>query len=121
MRAIAWMVLVSLAGWGAARAVLGTEAQTGVWYGMVGPLVIACTTWALVERTHRRKPAAVTSVLLAGFAAKAVFFAGYVVVVLRVLGAPLVPFAVGFSSYFIVLHLMEAMFLRRLLSGNAHA
>ncbi len=121
MKAIAWMILVSLGGWVVARTVLDTEAQVGVWYGMVGPLVIACTTWALVERTHRRKPSAVTSVLLAGFAAKAVFFAGYVVIVLRVLGAPLVPFAAGFSTYFIVLHLMEAMFLRHLLSGGAHA
>ena len=121
MKAVAWMVLVSFGLWFAARLVLSTDAQTGVWYGMVGPLVIACTTWALIERTHRRKPAAVTSVLLAGFAAKAVFFAGYVVIVLRVLKAPLVPFAAGFSTYFIVLHLMEAMFLRRLLSGGAHA
>jgi hypothetical protein len=53
--------------------------------------------------------------MVAALAVKMVFFGGYMVVVLRVLGMRPVPFIVSFAGYFIALHAMEALFLRRLL------
>jgi hypothetical protein len=49
-----------------------------------------------------------------GLAVKAVFFGAYVAGMLRVIGLRPVPFVVSFTSYFIALHVTEAMFLRRL-------
>ena len=46
---------------------------------------------------------------------KMVFFGVYVGVMLRGLSLRPVPFVVSFAAYFIALHAMEAMFLRRLL------
>ena len=40
---------------------------------------------------------------------------------LRGIGLRLAPFAVSFSSYFIALHLVEALFLRRLFAGGPRA
>jgi hypothetical protein len=53
-------------------------------------------------------------VLITGMAIKAVFFGVYVVVVLRILALRPGPFIASFTSYFIALHMMEALFMRRL-------
>jgi hypothetical protein len=52
--------------------------------------------------------------MVEGLAVKAVFFGAYVAGMLRVIGLRPVPFVVSFTSYFIALHVTEAMFLRRL-------
>jgi hypothetical protein len=53
-------------------------------------------------------------VMVQGLAVKAVFFGAYVVSMLRVVELRPVPFVVSFTGYFIALHVMEAMFMRRL-------
>jgi hypothetical protein len=53
-------------------------------------------------------------VMVTGMAVKAVFFGAYVVVMLRVLALRPGPFVASFTSYFIALHMMEALFMRRL-------
>jgi len=47
-----------------------------------------------------------------------VLFAAYVIVMIGVLAVRPVPFVAGFAGYFIALHLMEAMFLQRLLATS---
>jgi hypothetical protein len=56
--------------------------------------------------------------MIAALAVKMVFFGGYVAAMLRGLDLRPVPFVVSFAAYFIVLHVMEAMFLRRLLMND---
>jgi len=121
MMQAAWMAGVSVAAWLAASVVTDRTTSIELFLGMLAPLVVACTTWVMVERTHRRNPQAVTGLLLAGFAFKLVLFGGYVAVMLRVLHLRPVPFTVSFSSYFIVLHFVEALFLRRLFAGAPRA
>ena len=84
---------------------------------MLGPLVMACTSWVMTERTYKQDPRALTGLMVTAFAFKLVFFGGYVAVMLRVLQLRPVPFAVSFSSYFIALHAAEAICLRRLTSN----
>jgi uncharacterized membrane protein len=50
-----------------------------------------------------------------------VFFGGYVAVMLKGLHLRPVPFTVSFSSYFIALHFVEALLLRRLFAGGPRA
>jgi hypothetical protein len=50
-----------------------------------------------------------------------VFFGAYVAVMLRVVQLRPTPFAVSFSSYFIALPLIEALFLQRLFAGAPRA
>jgi len=87
--------------------------------GMIGPLLVASVSRVVAERTWRREPERLTGVMITAFAAKLIFFAAYVAFMLSVLSLRPVPFVVSFTSYFIALHLFEALSLRRLLA-DAH-
>lgn len=84
--------------------------------GMAGPLLSAAVSWVIVERTHATAPARVTSVLIAGFLVKMLFF-GALVGAVGLLGLRPRPFVVSFAVYFIALHVMEAACLHRLFSA----
>ena len=71
-------------------------------------------TRLVVEHTAATNRALLHQRLLQGFAVKAVFFAVYVVVMLRGLHLQPLPFVVSFTSAFIVLHVTEAILLQRL-------
>ncbi len=111
----------SVAAWMAASVVVGRTTGIELFFGMLGPLLVACATWVMAERTYTRDPRALTALMVAAFAFKLVFFGGYVAVMLRMLQLRLVPFAVSFSSYFIALHFVEALFLKRLFDGGSRA
>ncbi len=111
MRPIAWMVTTSVTSWLAAAVVVERRTSVEVLWGMLGPLAVAIGTWLAVERAKRQKP----------FAGKMVFFGAYVAVMLRVLRLRPAPFVISFTGFFIILYLMEALYLRRLFSGRMHA
>jgi hypothetical protein len=116
-----WMVAVSVLSWLGAAAIVGDAGNPEVMYGMGAPLLAAAGTWIVTVITHRSRPERVTNVLIGGLAVKAVFFAGYVVVMLRVLDVRPRPFVISFTAYFIALYGMEALFLRRLFAGRMPA
>ena len=72
-----------------------------------------------IEQTHRRDPGRVMGVLMQAFVIKVLFFGAYVVVMFRVVGVSMMPFVVSFTSYFLVLYLVEALMLQRLSTGSA--
>lgn len=121
MKQVAWMAGVSVAAWLAASAGVGRATGTEFFFGMLAPLGVACVSWVMAERTYCRDPRALTGLMMMAFAFKLVFFGGYVAVMLRVLQLRPVPFVVSFSSYFIALHFVEALFLRRLFAGGPRA
>ena len=102
------MAGASVGGWIVATVLFGRQTGAAVFLGMIAPLVAAVGSWLWIERAHRRDPRRVTGILMAGFAGKAVFFGGYVVVVLRVLGVRPAPFIASFTVFFIGLYLVEA-------------
>jgi len=110
-----WMAGASIASWLAVTRLLGIDADREIVLGMIGPLVAAVVTWVIVERTYTgRHPERLTPVMIQAFAAKMVFFGAYVVVMLKALHVRPVEFVVSFTSYFIALHLTEALCMRRL-------
>jgi len=110
-----WVVIAAIA------AGMGRQAGGEILAGMVGPLLAASVSWALAERTYTLQPERLTSLMIAAFAGKIVFFGAYVTVALKVLALRPVPFMLSFSGYFIAMYLMEALYLRRLFSGPAEA
>lgn len=82
--------------------------------GLLGPLAATTISLMLTEQTFRRHPERVTALMVKGFAAKFVFFGAYVWVVLTVLALRPLPFVVSFTSYFVILYLVEAVCLSRL-------
>jgi hypothetical protein len=114
MTPVAWMAGASVVSWLIASRAVGPEANPEVLYGMLAPLVVAVVSWIVIERTYRSNPERLTRVMVEGLAVKAVFFGAYVAGMLRVIELRPVPFVVSFTSYFIALHVTEAVFLRRL-------
>ena len=55
--------------------------------------------------------------MVVGLGAKAILFAAYVVLMVRVIGVRPVPFVLSFAGFFIALYAMEAYFLRRFFAG----
>jgi hypothetical protein len=118
MKPVWWMVGGSLCAWAMVTALVGGRSWQESLFGMIGPLVMASVTWILAERTHTRSPERLTSMLIKAFAAKVVFFGVYVIAMLGMLSLRPVPFVVSFTGYFIALHLMEALLLRRLMAAD---
>jgi hypothetical protein len=118
MRPAAWMAGASLSSWLVMTMTSNGLGDPEVLLGMAGPLASAVGSWLAYERVHRLTPARLTSVMIGALALKMVFFGGYVSVMLRGLDLRPVPFVASFAAYFIALHAMEAMFLRRLLMND---
>ena len=114
MTAVLWPSLASIA----SAAVLSARFGREVWLGMFAPLLVFSITWVLMERVYKTQPARLTSVMISAFVGKLVFFGAYVGLAIGVLGAKPAPFAVSLTGYFIALHLIEALWLKRLLVSS---
>jgi hypothetical protein len=112
MTPVVWMIASTVGSW--LLVAVATDVGVEVLGGLLGPLVAACASWVAADRVFRRAPERLTAVMVAAFAGKMVFFGAYVTIALAVVRLDARPFVIGFTSYFIALHLMEALFLRRL-------
>lgn len=117
-RPVAWMIGASVASWLALMAATGSSLMPELMLGMAGPLTSAVLTWQVLERTQSSTPERLTNVMITAFGVKALLFAVYVVVALWALGLRPKPFMLSFTGYYVGLHVVEAMFLRRLLAGD---
>ena len=121
MKPIIPVMVATLGSCLAASAFFDRQTSLAILAGMFGPLIAVTTTWILVAKLYRRHPAAVTQFMLAAFAGKLIFFGMYVTVMLGLLSLRPIPFIASFTSYFIVLYLTEALYLRRLFWGAMRA
>ena len=121
MKPAAVMIAASVGCWLVAALLIDARTRVEVLFGMVGPLAMAAGSWVLVERTFARNARLLTSVMIAAFAFKVVFFGAYVVVMLKLLLLRPAPFVASFVSYFVGLYLMEALYLRRMIEGSRSA
>lgn len=115
MKPVAWMIAVSAGSFAIAASFLDGRTRIEVLCGMAAPLAAAAATWVLAVRAYRSNPESLTGAMITGFGIKLVFFAAYVAVMLKGLALRPVPFIASFAGFFIALHLMEALFFRRLL------
>jgi hypothetical protein len=113
------MVAASVLSWAGAAALVDRRTSIEILFGMLGPLAAATGTWFLAEWVYRQRPQDLTALMATAFVFKIVFFGAYVAVVILLLRFRPVPFVVSFTSYFIALYLMEALYLRRLFSERS--
>jgi hypothetical protein len=116
-----WLVAGAIGSWAVAALIYAPAASRAVVLGMAAPVLSAAATWILIALAQRRNPAGVSGVMMAAFMAKMVFFGVYVVVMLRGLDLPAVPFIVSFTAYFVSLYAIEAVMLRRLFGAALSA
>jgi hypothetical protein len=122
MKETRWMIAAGFGSWLAAAAFVDRRTALEVLLGMVGPLAVVSVTWVLMARTYRANPDRLTSVMMKAFAGKMVVFGAYVALMLGVLSLRPVPFVASFTTYFIGLYLMQALYLRQMLAqGPAEA
>jgi hypothetical protein len=121
MTSMLWMIAASLASWLALLVVTGGAFDRELTAGMAGPLVVAAVTWSLTARTFRATPGRVQALMLHGLAVRLLFFSVYVMVMLRLLGLRPVPFVLSFTGYFVALHVIQAILMRRLFSTATHS
>jgi hypothetical protein len=121
MKPLLTMVGASLVVWLMATTVSGMAAVPEAALGTLGPLVAACGSWMLIERTMRRHATQVTPMMLKLFAVKMLFFGLFVVIAIVALGMRPVPFMITFTSAFVTLYLLEAFYLHRLFADGLRA
>jgi hypothetical protein len=102
------------ASWLAAMIFVSWQTGLEILCGMLGPLAAAVISWVLAEKKYSRRPEALTTLMIVLFGAKLVFFAAYLTVMLRLLLLRPTQFVLSFTVYFVVLYLIEALYLRRL-------
>ena len=114
MRAAVWMAgaCVASAAW------LGARFGRDVWLGMLAPLVVASVSWVVMERVYKSNPQRLNSVMMTAFASKLVFFGIYVSFAIGVVGVSPIPFVLSLAIYFVALHLVEAILLKRMLMSS---
>ncbi len=121
MKLFWWMLSGSVLSSAILTVLLDADIRLEIWLGMLGPLVSALVSWVFMKRQYIRNPTGMTSLLIKSFAAKMVFFAGYVTVLLSIGLVQPVPFVVSFMAYFICLHAIEAIGLHRLQTAGPEA
>ena len=114
MKPVWWMVGSAVLSWLVVAAIPEVDSDREVLLGMLGPLAGAVGTWVLVARTYASTPERLTSRMVAAFGGKLVFFGAYVTVMLKVVSLRPLPFVISFTTYFIALHMFEALCLQRL-------
>jgi uncharacterized membrane protein YfcA len=112
MKLIRWMLSGSIVSALVLTALLDASIRLEIWLGMLGPLVAAIASWIAMERQRSRNPQGLTKLMIKAFAAKMVFFAGYIIVLLGVGWVRPFSFVISFLGYYISLHVMEAIGLR---------
>ena len=119
MKAVGWMITGCLLSCVLVGVVCSPEVQLEILLGMIMPLLVAGSSLVLAERAYQRDPSSLTTFMLKAFVGKTVVIGIYVVVVMAVLALEAAPFIVSFTAYFITLHLVEALCLRRLFEAAA--
>ena len=112
------MTAASLVTAAAIAALPGFDSGREVVFGMLAPLAGAAVTWVTAARLFPARPELLTSMMVATFGAKLVFFGAYVAVMLKVVMLQPMPFVVSFTAYFITLHIVEALYLQRLFASR---
>ena len=95
------------------------HAAVEILLGMLGPLLLAIGTLILVERTYRKAPRKLTSLMTQAFFGKMLFYGVYVGVIVGFYSFQALPFAVSFTVYFIGLHLTAALYVQALFRAES--
>jgi hypothetical protein len=98
----------------------GSGSVAPILFGMFAPLGVAIGSWTIVERVHTQTPAQVSGVMIKLFAAKLLVFGAYVAAVVLLLPSHRVLFVLSFTFQYILLHMIEAVHLRRLFVADGN-
>lgn len=88
---------------------------TEVLLGVVAPVVTTAASWVSITRAWATAPASSLPLMIRGFVVKSVFFIAWVTIVIKGLEVRPEPFVASLTVSFLVLHFLEAWYLKRLM------
>jgi hypothetical protein len=88
---------------------------TEVLLGVVAPVLTTAASWVSITRAWATAPASSLPLMIRGFVVKSVFFIVWVTIVIKGLEVRPEPFVVSLTVSFLVLHFIEAWYLKRLM------
>lgn len=88
---------------------------TEVLLGVTAPVLTTAASWVSITRVWATAPETSLSVMIRGFVVKSVFFIAWVAIVVKGLEVRPVPFVASLTVSFLVLHFLEAWYLKRLM------
>jgi hypothetical protein len=121
MKLVWWMLTGAVVSSLVLTILLGLRTGKEIGIGMLGPLAAGLVSWIAMERQYRKRPEGLTGLMIKAFAAKIVFFALYIVILLKTGWVRPIPFVISFLGYFLSLHIVEAIGLRRLQAAGISA
>ena len=83
-----------------------------IFLGMIAPLIIGVISITYISIINKKTPGKVTNVLYKSFAIKMITYGAYFICIFTFYTFNPMPFILSFFSYFITLHMIEALFLR---------
>jgi hypothetical protein len=108
-----WSAMGIAVAFGILWAALGRGSE--VLLGVVAPVVTTAASWVSVTRAWETAPVSSTAVMIRGFVVKAAFFVAWVTIVMKGLEVRPEPFVASLTVSFLVLHFIEAWYLKRLM------
>lgn len=121
MKLVWWMLAGSILAAIVLTLLVGAHTRLEIWFGMLGPLIAAAASWIAMVREYARSHRGMTRLLIRAFAAKMIFFAVYIIVLLRTRYVRPIPFVICFAGFYLALHFVEAMGLRRMQTAEKPA
>jgi F0F1-type ATP synthase assembly protein I len=121
MKLLWWMSTGSILAAIVVNFVAGRQAMMDIWLGMAGPLIATIISWIAMVRQYAQNNRGMTRLLIRAFAAKVVFFAVYIIVLLRSRCVRPIPFVICFAGFYLALHILEAIGLSRMQTAGSPA
>ena len=116
MRFISFMVGLSLASCGLMSFFL-SGLRMEVFGGMLAPLTVGVVTILMVKKIYLKEPRKLTVFMAKAFIGKMIIYAVYLVAMVKVYSFQPAALVVSFASYYGVLHIVEALYFRRLFAS----
>ncbi|MCK5331116.1 MAG: hypothetical protein KAK01_06895 [Candidatus Marinimicrobia bacterium] len=112
MKFIIYFSLFCLGSWGLLSGLIHQPVAVEIFWGMLGPWLVGIITIILAQRTFHQKPQDLTKLMIKSFFGKMIFYAVYISLLILFGSMETVPFVISFTVYFIVLHIIEALYLQ---------
>ncbi len=115
MKFLLYLSLFTFGSWGLLAGLLPADKTLELFLGMIGPYLVGIITVVLIRKTISKSPELLNDLMLKSFFSKILFYGVYISMSVIFGGLDPVYFIIAFASYFIVLHIIEALYFRSII------
>ena len=116
MKVSFYIVIFVLIPWFTAGKIFFPDYYLELFWGMLLPLITTACTLYIEKIIYDKSPEKLTPFLIKAFIGKMLVYGLYIIIIFSFYSFNPVPFIISFSACFITLHVIEALFLKSILS-----